>query len=171
MRHAVPREAAWRIVLWYVVLAFASYALMQIGGAIASSTRLQDWHIILGWYTLTTFGVTVLIVRYPLLWIVCIGSGMVVAASWAGVVYPIGTPLVQGYGVIYVPAYSTPIFLIVVVLTYLIVRIWRRVEASPIPEPRCIECGYPRRGIKSDRCPECGHEYPHDPEIWIRQQR
>jgi hypothetical protein len=33
--------------------------------------------------------------------------------------------------------------------------------ADPLPEARCIGCGYPLRGLHEPRCPECGR--PFDP--------
>lgn len=45
---------------------------------------------------------------------------------------------------------------------------WRRSDRARILELRrfyalCVHCGYPRRGLDSDRCPECGQAFEPDP--------
>jgi hypothetical protein len=36
--------------------------------------------------------------------------------------------------------------------------------------PRCMRCGYPLRGLRATRCPECGDEPTLD-ELWVRGDR
>lgn len=174
-RRAVERESVGRVMIWYVWLAIGVFCLMQLftiaKAALLPMTLPTAKVLFLGWYVATVVSLVVLAVRYPSLSLVTVGSLIVLIAVWLGYCYPVGSPLVHGYAVFPFAYFWMPGLLMASGTSCALARIWRRIAPPLSPELRCIECGYPRKVPSSVRCPECGHEYPRDLEIWTRSQR
>jgi len=88
---------------------------------------------------------------------VVIGAVMLVAfATYVQVVIHLDrSSSTAAIGLLFVPIYSTPVFLIGYGVSIAIAMMRGVFKPNPFP-PACRYCGYSLRGIESSHCPECG---------------
>jgi hypothetical protein len=136
-----------------VVIVLAANVLSLL---LRSKTGRDDAFV--GLYLTSAALIVGLTIWYPRILITTLGVAGCCVALILGSIHSLGTPIVDGYGTIFVAVYAVPSLVFLGLTTWLLTIPWRRVnEGNSLTfERTCHSCGYSLTGLNGSRCPECG---------------